>query len=244
MFINLQNILSQGFDWQWSARLPIENPHNYYGISANYGLDYFVGHISFVENKVYCQNFGNGNGNDISFGVNLEHWTEYNHYAFFSALQYKNYSVISSSVDLIPLNEEVIGKYKTILDYNFNQIDLLVGIKYRILETHFSIGAGLSLGYIVSNGYTATEEILGPTEVPPFSTNPPSYTREITSGELKQLNNFVIKPFFRLGYDLELGRGTYIEPHLCILFPLWSMISGDKVNHYSASFGINLYRMF
>jgi len=244
MLITYSNLLSQGFDWQFSARLPVVNPQNYYGISLSYGLDYSVGRISFLEKNCNCPDFINADGNNFGLGINYTRWEKYNRYAIYTALRYNNFNMSSSSIDNVPLSKDIIAQYKISLDYNFFQIELQTGINYRILETHLLLGAGINISSTFNNNFTANEEILGPAEVPPLQTNPPSYKRKISDGELKELNKFQIRPHIKLNYDLQLGRKTYMEPNIYLSFPLWSLFSGDKVKHYSFLFGINFYTAF
>jgi len=241
LFVPSTYLKSQGFDWQWSARCPINNPQNYYGINANYGFNYFIGSISFNENNVSAPNFIDINGNNFGIGINYEHWGKYNRYAFYGTLRYNNLTLSSYTIDNVPLTDDIIAQYKISLDYNFNLLTLHSGINYRILETHFLLGAGIGLGAIVNNVFYANEEILGPAEVPPFPTNPPSYKREITTGELKKINSFFVNTHIKIGYNLDIGKGSYIEPNLCFSIPLGSMFSTEKLSNYAISFGINYY---
>jgi hypothetical protein len=96
------------------------------------------------------------------------------------------------------------------------------------------------LSFIVSKTFKATEEILGPPEIPPFPNN--SYKREILNGELNTFNFVQFYPSLSIGYDLQLGLGTYIEPNFTLLIPARSMFSNDNVKNYLISFGINFYR--
>ena len=248
IIITTINLQSQGFDWQWSARFPVINPQNYYGFNVNYGINYSIGNITFRENNVSCPDFINANGNNIGFGINYIYWERNNSYAVYGALRYNNFSISTNSIDNVPITDDIIAQYKITLDCNFHQIDLQCGINYRVINysvlEHFFLGAGIEIGTIVNNDFVAMEEILGPPEVPPFSTNPKSYKREITSGQFNKINKFNIKPQVKIGYNLELGRGSYIEPNICFSIPLRSMFSDDKINHYSILFGINFFTCF
>jgi hypothetical protein len=235
-------IYAQGFNWQWSARLPFEISRNYWGISAKFGLQYAVGNISFLENKIQCVDYVDGNGNDISLGATFEHWEKYNRFAYRAGLQYKNNSISSYSIDYVPLNSAITAEYRNELAINFSEINLNIGAKYRILNTHFNIGTDIIASYIFEKTFNVTEEILGPPEVPPFTTNPPSYKRDILNGEIASMHYFQIKPAISIGYDMQLGRGTYFEPNISFTIPTFSMFKGTNVHNYITSLGINFYR--
>jgi hypothetical protein len=241
LFIIPINLIPQGFDWQWSARIPFENPQNYYGINANYGLDYSIGTISFKEDNISAPDFIDLNGNNFALGINYTHWNKYNKFAIYSIFQYNNLKLHSYSIDNVPLNDNIIAKYKIALDYNINSINLIAGVNYRILESHLLIGTGIQIGTIINNNFEVNEEILGPPEVPPFKTNPPSYKRKINTGKINELNNFFLKSHIKISYNLEIKNGTYIEPNICFAMPLGSMFEGEKVKHYSILFAINYY---
>jgi hypothetical protein len=235
-------IFSQGFDWQWSARLPFETPRLYYGGNFQYGLSTVYGEISFLEDKIQCQNFQNGNGNLLSFGLNAEYWEERNRFAYRATLQFDVNQFVSKSKDFVPIDSTIIAEYETALTQNFQKINVGIGGKYRIANTHFNIGADLFFSFLINNSFTVTEEILGPPEVPPFSTNPPSYKRDVLDGKINSLNKVQIIPTVSIGYDLQLGLGTYIEPNISLQIPLFSVFSGATVTNSLVSFGLKIHR--
>jgi hypothetical protein len=159
-------------------------------------------------------------------------------------LQYEFNSLETSVIDFVPHSPDIIGEYQTSLSMNYSKINLQAGIKYRILESHFNIGADILLAYIIENNFLVTEKILGPPELPPFNTIPPSYKREIIAGEMRTINKFKIQPSFSIGYDMQLARGTYIEPNISFTPSTHTMFYGDKVNYYAIIFGIKFLTAF
>ena len=232
----------QGFDWQWSARMPFQTPRLYWGVSLQYGFQFASGDISFLEDKIQCPKFTDGSGNNFAFGLNFEYWEKLNRFAYRGSIQYGVNTLTSKSLDNVPYSQSLIAKYENKLELNFSKIGFKIGGKYRIANTHFNIGADLMLSFIIDKTFKATEEILGPPEIPPFSTNPPSYKRDILNGEINTFNLFQLEPSLSIGYDLQLGLGTYISPHFTLLIPTKSMFSNDNLTNFSTSFGIIFYR--
>jgi hypothetical protein len=235
-------VLSQGFDWQYSARLPFDAPHYYIGISARYGLNWTTGNISFLENKLRCPDFYDATGNGFNIGIATQYWLDDSRYALHANLYYSNHSLNASIIDRVPLTSTLTAEYETNLNLSFSQLNLLIGGKYRIPSTHLNIGADIGIAYNINRTFDVTETILGPIEVPPFQTNPPSYSRDVINGELNQMHALYINPNINISYDIPLGIGTYIEPMLSLNIPLYSIMNGDNVHNYSIQFAINILR--
>ena len=232
----------QGFDWQWSARLPFETSRMYLGIGTQYEFQFASGEISFLEDKISCQNFDGGKGKNYVFGLNFEYWEELNRFAYRSSIRCGISTFASQSIDYVPHSPNIIAEYENKLTLDFLKIDFKIGGKYRIANTHLNVGADLMLSFIINHTFKATEEILGPPEMPPFSTNPPSYIRDILRGATNSFNRIQFYPALSIGYDLQLGLGTYAEPNFSLLISPQSMFSNDNVTNYLISFGINFYR--
>ena len=237
-------VFGQGFDWQGSARLPFETPRSYLGFNLQYGFQFASGEISFLENQIQCPNFNDGNGKKFSIGLNFESWEKFNRFAYRTSLQYNTNYLSSSLREFVPYSSNLIAEFENKLTLNFSKIDFKIGGKYRIANSHLNFGADLMLSFVLNNSFEATEEILGPPEIPPFLTNPPSHKREILNGKINSFNTVIFSPTFTVGYDFQLGFGTYFEPHFTVAFPTNSMLTGDNLKNLSTSFGINFYRKF
>lgn len=244
LFLSATALNAQGFDWQYSARLPFETPRFYWGFNTQFGLQSSNGRILFSENTIQCQNFEDAAGNNYSLGIQCEYWERQNRYTFRAALQYGFNTISSKSTDFIPYSSTLTAEFENQLNISFSQINLKAGGKYRIAQTHLNIGANLALAFIVLNDFNITERIVGPPEIPPFAGTSNPYEREILNGQISSFVPLRFYPEINIGYDIELGLGTYLEPTLTLAFPLTSMFSGAKVSNYSTSFGLKFYRKF
>jgi hypothetical protein len=126
-YSNSNFVFGQGFDWQWSARLPFQAPRLYLGIGSQYGFQFASGDISFLEDKIQCQNFNDGTGNNYVLGLNFEYWEELNQFAYRGSILYGISTLNSSSIDYIPYSSDIIAEYETKLSLNFSKIDVKIG---------------------------------------------------------------------------------------------------------------------
>ena len=244
LFLSVTALNAQGFDWQYSARLPFETPRFYWGFNAQIGLQSSNGKISFVENTVQCQDFKDAAGNNYSLGVNFEYWEKQNRYAFQAILQYGFNTIASKSTDFVPYSNTLIAEFENKLNINFSQINLKAGGKYRVAQTHFNIGADLALSFVILNDFNITERIVGPPEIPPFTGTPNSYEREVLNGQISSFTPLQFYSEINIGYDIDIGIGMYLEPKLTISFPITSMFSGAKVSNHLTSLGLRFYKKF
>ena len=54
LYLFLYETNAQCFQWQYSARLPVEIPKFYYGINFNYGIVSSNGSFNFSEDGIIC----------------------------------------------------------------------------------------------------------------------------------------------------------------------------------------------
>lgn len=245
LILGTSNLLfCQGFDWQWSPRLPFDNPRLYWGFNASYNVLSASGNISFLENRITCQDFNDGDGYKVNVGGNIEYWDKLNRFAYRAGLNYNINSLNSYSKDFVPISPTLTAEYENKLALNYSFVSINAGAKYQIGRTHINIGADLVLSFIITKNFKVTEEILGPPEMPPFNTNPRSYKRDVLNGEINAMNVIQINPAFTVSYDLQLGLGTYIEPNFIFLAPIRSMFTDNDIANYEFAFGVKFYRKF
>lgn len=232
------NLSAQGFDWQYSSRLPSKSPVFFAGVFGQYSSSTHFGNIDFFEKKALCLTFKDGNSSGYKIGLYTEYWYKGN-LAFNSALNYNSSPAVFKAKTKYPRPEyEVVyeNEFNACIDY----ISLNIGSKYRLGNSHIWVGAQLNFDFLLNSEYKQYERIVSPKEEPPFPTDPPSYKRTITNGYVAPPNKFAFYPSIKLGYDAEIMRGAYASPYFGIDVPMSDLISKGQWQKYSFSIGINI----
>lgn len=203
IFFNHLSSISQGFDWQYSLRLPYDSPNTFISFSSEFGISNHTGSFNFIENNITCCNFSDGNGFNYNINTFIEHW--YNgKIAFYGGIGYKNLNGLFSKRQEIPRSDN----YFLVTEYQYknsiSQIPLEFGSKYRISETHFFISGSLILNLLISESHNFKEIKISPI-------SDPFRDREIPTAKLKDLNIFFIGGRISLGYDYSIGKGKYLS---------------------------------
>jgi hypothetical protein len=225
------SLKSQGFDWQFDSRMPFKSPVFFYGLTTEYGLLSNTAKILFSEAELPCCTFQNGQGYQFSLGAHAEYWENSNlAYSLDFILSNKN-SVFNGNSDTLPLRtgEQFISRYE--FTSNINNIIIEPSIKYRILNTHFNVNAGLQLGF----QYVATSE---QNEYVVAPSNWSWKSKKLSSSLPFDLNLIVINPKISIGYDYSLADGMYLTPSLSYNFPLLSIASGQNWRYQSVIFRV------
>lgn len=202
-------------------------------------MQYLRGSITFLEDRIACPDFTGGKGNSFVAGLAFEHWEKYNRFCIRAGVSFEYMNLRTATIDYVPLSPYLTGEYETSLLMQHSQINVHAGIKYRILNTHWGVGADLLLCAVAGDSFSVTETILGPPEVPPFGTLPPSFSRTLITGH-SDVNRLRLQPLISVGYDIPLFRGTYIEPTLYFTLPTFTLLSGDNIRNYNVFLGVRV----
>jgi hypothetical protein len=233
------NLFSQGFDWQYSARLPEKSPIGFIGLSGDIGFTRNTGGISLIEIYSPCCKFESGTGTQYSVGLKGEYWYT-SDIAIDVGLRYSRANSSFKSQTESPFSTFIL---KTEFDFesSISNIQIDFGAKTRINESHFNVGASISFSYLIGNNFTFKESVISPSDFY-FSTNPPSQSRDIPLGSVGTLHNFNISPSINISYDLSLGLGIYATPSLNASYSLTSVVKDESWRHLELSFGISIFR--
>ena len=233
-------IYAQGFDWQYSARMPAESPVMFFGLTGEFNHLIHNGNIELEENNTKCDTFKTGLGEGYSVGIAGEHWINGLTAITFSGMF--NYSPGKFTVQAEPLPRANGGQLLTEYEFTSKIAYLLIepGIKYRLFDSHLHIGAGIQFGFLLTNSSLHKERIIGDENEPPFPTNPPSY-EIILDGRISQLNSIFLQPKIRLGYDLTYGLGMYATPNISVGIPILNLTKSSEWRRWTFSGGITLY---
>lgn len=231
---------SQGFDWQYSVRTPTKPHKLFLGAGIEYGFYSHIGDFSFIEKSTPCCTYENGKGSGYGFSLKSEYW-QTGHLAYFAELSFSIAPGKFSATDIQPrrFKEPLETRYEFYSNYSY--ISGNFGAKYRLFDSHFHVGGLIQLAFMASSRSEYYEEIIGPEDEPPFSTNPPQYRREIVNGYIPDINNILITPTIQVGYDLNMGKGRYATPWFRLALPVMSISSEASWRRWGINAGVSFH---
>lgn len=231
---------AQGFDWQYSARLPFDVPFLFIGLNTSSEINTISGKFPFIEKEVKCTDFNDGDGFSWSLGLSSQYWIDALS-AISLDLKYKFSSVSFKSNWELPRVDYTV-RYQNEYSSNIDIINMSISYKKRIYNSHFAYGAGIDLDFILSNEAEHWEKILGPSDEPPYPGNPPSYKRKISDASIEDLNSLIVTPNLKFSYDLDLGLSTYSEIGFKYTPPIFNYLIDGRWRQSNYSFYINILR--
>ena len=233
IILTVSPLYSQGFDWQYSSRMPTSSPTLFVGVSPIINSSSDNGNINFFELNTPCTIFENGTGAGYGIGIKAEYWFS-GLSAIYGNIFYSSTNHQFKKLDFQPrIIDTLITEYK--LESNLYAIGLEFGVKHRLLNTHLHVGASLAITYLTDNSNNYTENVIAPIDFPWQS-------RTIYNGKLSDFNRLSLTPGITLGYDFNLGLGMYATPTASINFPLTSLTGDSEWRDWKFSFGISVMR--
>lgn len=235
-FSGIPIVSAQGFDWQYSSRLPSSSPVLFIGGGAtfNYGLN--TADIYSLGADYRCGDYKSGTETGFSAKVATEYW-QTGVLSLWGEVGYRNSTVkFSSTTEPEPFKNK--GKIDSLtreflMKSIFHSIVIEAGVKWRIAPTHLNVVVGIRTDILLKNIVEQTEAIVTPVEfVPP--TTPFSYG----SVSLTSFHTVNLTPIVGMAYDMELGRGIYATPKITAGIPLMSRSSVISWKSWDFSAGI------
>ncbi len=239
-FTNISNIYPQGFDWQFSSRLPTKYPYLFLGITLDKSIYLHSGNFSFFEELTECCKFESNANNGFRFGIAGEYWISGNS-SLFAWLTYSTIPGNFASLTSYPLNPDTSLITEFTFDTKINSLNLITGYKQKIVNTHFFIGAFLDFTLNLGGSYEFYEKVISPTNFY-FNTNPPSKIRKITSGSIANYNLIIINPAVNIGYDLDLGNSMYCSLSFNFAHSLNNVLNNDNWRYSHLSIKATIYK--
>lgn len=214
-------LVGQGFDWQYSARLPAEYPTLFVGVTGLGSLQRFNGDINYVQGVVLCGTFSKGTGSGFGGGIQVDNWLT-PALALTGSIRYETLGgTFTSAGDTLaraPDTRPTIVAYEIESDFSYALLD--VGLRYRpFLSAKFFVGAGLQAGALLSSSTLQRQRIVSPAE------------QRFSDGSQEQsLKDYIVgfRSFFvggrvSAGMDVPLANSLYASPALFAGFPVTSM---------------------
>lgn len=236
-------VFSQGFDWQFSPRLPSDYPYLFASVKTEYDILRHDADLNLVsEDTTLCCSFSDGKGSGFAFGLGFEYWAE-NDVAYDLFFLYKFAPGEFSNKSESPISETEILETEYIYKTDMTYIATEIGAKYRLFNTHLHIGGRFRIAYLTRERSEHVEKIISPGWFYfQFADKPPSKTRDISDGKIDALADFTISPKFSLGWDISIGLGMYVTPSVSIEPPVMSVARNMPWKRWEYSFGLEIYR--
>lgn len=230
---NITILFPQGFDWQYSARLPSDYPYFFLGISAEKSLYMNKGNFSLFEEATECCKFNGRNSDGFRIGLSSEYW-HLGSNSIFAILSFSSIPANFTAVNSFPINSDTILITEFDLNTKFNTINLTTGYKYRLFDSYFFVSGILEFAFNISNNYEVYEKIISPKNFY-FNTNPPSQIRSLSQGRINDFNLIIFSPGINIGYDLDLGKSYYATISLNLSHSLNKILKNDdwRITHLS-----------
>lgn len=224
---------SQGFDWQYNARLPQDQPKIFLGALVEYGVDFHTGDFNMNELGITCCSFSDGNGNNFALGAALEYWLE-NGFSSIISVKYNLVNAEFSSIETLPT---VYGEFQRefLFNTNIHYLNLGVGGRYKFISTGFSASFQLDVNTLLSSDNEYSDRKISPPQHP-------YQGGTFSNRKINDLNNFNLFPKFGLAYDLNLGLGTYSTIYAESSLPLFNMVNDADWRLFRFSLGIRVLR--
>lgn len=228
--------LSQGFDWQYSARLPQDYPRLFAGLKSQYSLSSHFGEFHLIEELIQCCKFETGTGIDFSLGFIIEYWID-DSKSIGGNISFHSIKADFSSQKSFPkVNYNLVTDYK--VNSNINYVDFNFSLKNRILESFFFCTSSIDFSILLSSKMKFSE-LKNP--ITPSSDQFKDRI-DIQNGRVEDLRSILITPSIGFGYDFGIMKDIYLSSQVSFGIPVMSIISNESWKKYSFGIGISLFR--
>jgi len=159
LIYSFNQLYSQGFDWQYSSRMPSAFPYLYLGIGAGLNSNMNISSINNIDNCVICGSFTGGTGSSQIFSFSAEYWIS-GLTALIANINYnQNNLTMESQPYTVPTQtHNMISVYR--LESEFSYLALDLGAKTRLFDTHLFVGGSLSFGLLTNHNFSLYEKYI------------------------------------------------------------------------------------
>ena len=243
LILSRATVLSQGFDWEYSVRLPFHVPTFFVGPTVSYAsISHFndqkvLEQISQNAPAYICAQFDKGHGSAMSFGAQAQWWVQPRTSVSVGLLWNSLSADFSADAPAVVLTGGKILKTQYTLSTSIQYLRVEVRAKQRLLgmiSGQFALGTDLK----ISDATEQHEVVLEPSGYvfPGTSTQ----DKLLSNKDLSGSRALVVLPGVGLSYDVDLGFGRYAEPYCSIEFPLMSYSAGATWSSLNYKVGISV----
>jgi len=237
---------AQGFNWQYSARLPFAYPYLFAGLTGNVDYNFHNSNLRLTEDNLDCCGFGSGRGNGGGIGLAAEYWVN-GLTAINLQLALKQYSgdFIADGQKLpftvFDNTGSIIGRdtvsFRNEMVTELRYVSLEAGGKWRLFKSHFFAGASINAGYLIASDVEIEEYVVSPDY---WVYTDGSRRRSLGNYSITEVKTFSIMPKLNFGYNIAIIPGMYIAPQIEAGLPLLNIASNGDWSMLSVSFKITL----
>jgi len=229
-------VLSQGFDWEYSNRLPFEVPTMFIGGFVG-GIQYYhTGQINQIEKQILCVEYSEGKGFGIRSGLVGEYWLD-GEVAINGKVGFENMIAdFRQKSTPVPIDDNNILQSEYSLYAVLPSISVGAFVKKRMFDSFLWFGCGVDFRGIISKKVESSETIISP-EGRVFDDG---LQKRIFLDDLTSLRTLTVYPALYIGYDAQLSKGLYVSPTIKAGIPLLnnSDVANWKVWLYSLEVSI------
>jgi hypothetical protein len=197
---------AQGFDWQYSARMPFNTPKMFVGISAEADYAMSTGYINYIQKYFSCCYFEQGSGIGIKTGIYGEWWTN-SDLAVTAGIKYASVNnIFKKQSESYPVVDSSYLQTEYQFESNAHYLNTDIGAKYRLFGTHLHLDLNAAFAFLISNNMIHIERAISQRS---FSDGSREKIIPEDVGSTAKLNTIVIYPEVKIGYDFSIGLGKY-----------------------------------
>jgi hypothetical protein len=222
LLLSLVELNSQGFDWQYSARLPFETPVFFIGLTGEADFTRSFASLPLTERDYRpCCDFKDRWGFSGSAGMNFEYWMR--DYSIFTKVMFGYYETVFDEKGIpYPMRYDNPFQSEYKISTYIKQIIIEPGIRYRLFDTYLSLNGSLRASFIINNSYHVSDS--------------KAIVDDTYSPRIPDLNSIYLQLHVGLGYDFSTGLGNYSTISIYSGLPITGL--SQKGSWYPMSIGL------
>ena len=237
---------AQGFDWEYSARMPKYSSAWYGGVSALYANDGHTSNIDILEKasaqypEIICASLTSGSGNDLRVSLAGEYWFSAGMSLMLRAGYSARSAVFTAQSPEALLFDGSILRTSYELSTKVHAICVEPAVKVCIPSTHLWGSVAVSAEFITGSQTTLSERVQTPSGF--VFTGTTSRERLLTDRDRVGIRSVVINPVLSAGIDVDVAKDMYLSPSVCVGLPLMSY--ADWASWKTLSLGFRVTMVF